>query len=266
MAFLRGFFLVLVSVLLFFSLISVTFLWTVSSSLEYPNIEKQSVIVIESFLIEDTNLSTYLSAVYPTMSAFCKNNSEYVFLFEGTVFNIPCQSVLQGQDAILESAIKNQVHKIYYTSYDCNFLDCFSKNPIPFFLISEKAYQYWTNNLYIFLAISAVLSGLLLLLVKKKTNMMVIFGILLIISSLLFIKLDLLFNLFSNKLIGKILRLFFSQSYSVSINLLLTGATVLIAGIAIKAVKTGFSVEQVLSKFKKPEAKNSQKIQKKKSK
>ena len=52
MGVIRGFFLVIAAVLLFLSLISMTFFWTLSSSLSYDNVQKEASAIVTDFFKE----------------------------------------------------------------------------------------------------------------------------------------------------------------------------------------------------------------------
>lgn len=229
--------------------------WTLSQSLSYNNVEKQSVVLIKDILKENTDLTKEIHEIYPLMQSYCQNNSNYIFSFEGNTLDIPCETALQGEDVIIEESIKDMVHEIYYTEYECSFVDCFKKTSLsgftPVFLISEKSYNWWNTLFYFSLIISFVLSVLIFFLVNKKTNMPILAGSLLIISSLPFIKLDSLLGLFSNKTFVKFLSIFFSEAYTVSFKILIAGIILLAVGIILKIFKVGFFISNLISKFEK---------------
>lgn len=268
MGVIRGILLVLVSVTLFLSLFATALFWTLSSSLLYENVEKESVVVLKD-LLESAGMTGSISAVIPTMQLYCGNNtdSDYVFNEAGYTMSVPCSSVSLGEDAVMDEMIKSLVQVIYYTRYDnCNFWDCGGESGAPLFLVSEKAHNYWNNKFYLLVGVSLILSALVFLLVKKKTNAPILAGSLLIISSIPFFKLDLLFGLFSDKMISKLLNVFFSQSFNISLNLLVWGIILILIGVVFKIFKIGFSISDFLSKFQKKEVKEKVIIQKEKPK
>jgi hypothetical protein len=223
--------------------------------LKYENVEKESVIIAKDFL-KGVDVTNAVKQMYPLILSYCKNNSEYVFNYQGYTFDVPCSVASQGQDAIIEEGVKDLVKNVYYTEYECNFLDCASKPQLPLFLVSEKAYNFFTNKLYLFLIAFFILLALTFLLVEKKTNVPILAGSLLIISSLIFIKSDFLFALFSNNIIFKFLGIFFSQAYFVSLRILITGIVLLVMGIVFKIFKIGFFVSNL---FKPKEQKKGRK-------
>jgi hypothetical protein len=194
--------------------------------------------------------------IYPAIQIYCKTNSNYLFTLTNYTFNISCDTALQGTNAIIEEGTKDFIHQIYYTNYNCSFLDCFKNSEIPLFLVSEKAYSFWMDNLYLFSAISFILFVGLFLLVKKKANAFIILGALFIIPSILLIKIDSLFSLFSNETISKFLNIFFSQSFNIALKTLVIGIVLLILGIIFKIFKIGFFISDLISKItKKQESK-----------
>lgn len=257
----RGFFLVVVSVLLFLSFICINLFGILSLSLSYDNFQKESVSVIQGSL-QSFNITNKIQEAYPMIQLYCQTNSNYIFNAGGYNFNIPCSIALQGTSVIIQEGAKEITRQVYYAKYDCNFLDCATSSQISLFLLSEKAYNFWTDKLRISLAVSFILLILLFLLVKKKPNMPLLSGILLVISSTPFVKLDILLNLFSNKLFDKFLRIFFSQSFYFSTRVLIVGIVLTIIGIVFKMFDVGFFISNLISKIKKPEkSKKQQNVQ-----
>jgi hypothetical protein len=248
----RRIFLVIVSVLLFSSFICVNLFGILSLSLTYNHIEDQSVSVIQNSL-SGFNITDKIQEVYPLIKSVCQNDPNYVFSVTNYSINIPCSVALQGTNAIAKEGAKNIIHQIYYAKYDCNFLDCAKSTQLPLFLLSEKAYNFWTEKFRISLAVSFALLVFLFFLVEKKANMPFISGILLAVSSLPFIKLDILLNTFSNKIISQFLKIFFSQSFYFSLKVLIVGLILIGLGIVFKMFDVGFFVSNFISKIKKSE-------------
>jgi len=251
----RGVFLVLVAALLFLSFLSLNLLWSVSSSLEYEHVEKEASVMLKNFMSEMglTNLTEVVRQNYPAIQAYCINNSEYVLSYEGYTITIPCSAVSQGEEAIVEEWIKDSIHGIYYAQYDCNFIDCFDKYPVPLFLISEQYYKLLADKVYFSLVACLVLFALVFLLVEKKANAFILSGILLIVASLPFVKIDYLLSLPSERMIFDLLWIFFSQSFYVSIKLLIIGVALLAFGILVDIFKIGFFISKLFSRSKKKE-------------
>jgi hypothetical protein len=256
MSAIRGVLLILVAVFLFLSFLSLNLLWTLSASLNYDTLQRESTIIVNDFL-QETNITNIIHQNYHLIQFYCQNYSNYVFNYQGHTFDIPCSIALQGENAIIEEGVKDAIHDVYYEEYNCNFFDCFKKSPIPLFLISKKAYDFWVEKFYFCLITSFILFILVFLLVEKKTNAFILSGSLLIISAIPFIKLDYLYSLFSNKMIFKFLEIFFSQAFQVSIKTLLIGAGLLIFGIVIDIFKVGFFISDFISKIREEKEKKS---------
>jgi hypothetical protein len=251
----RKFFLVIVAVLLFLSFICVNLFGVLSLSLSYNNFQNQSVSVIQSSL-QNFNMISQIQSSLPTIQQYCQTHSSYASNAAGYSIIIPCAAAFQGVNAILEEGAKQITQQIYYSSYNCNFLDCIKSSQAPLFLLSEKAYILWTEIFRIFLAISFVLLVLLLFLVDKKENMLLLSGILLTIPSLIFLKLDLLLNkLFSTQVFYNFLKIFFSQSFYFSLRALIIGIVLIGMGIVFKMFDIGFFISNLISKIKKPTGK-----------
>lgn len=252
----RGVLLVFVSVLLFLSFVVTTLFWTLSISLNYENLQKEATTTIRDTIQEKFNIAGELESQSSLIGTYCQTNTEYVFSYGDEVtISIPCSVALQGTSAIVDEMIKDIVHNIYYKEYDCNFIDCFKKSELPLFLISEKANNYIKSKLYLLLAISFALLVLMFLLIEKKTNMPILAGSLLAVSSLLFFKIDKLFFFISDETAMKILGIFFSKAYSVSLKLLIVAGVLILLGIVLKVFKIGFFISNVFSRFRKKGAK-----------
>ena len=259
MGVIRGIFLVIVSVLLFLSFICVNLFGILSLSITYDNVQNQSVSLVQT-AVQNLNLTDKIQQAYPMMQSICKANPNYVFAITNYSINFSCDVIMQGTDAIINEGTKEVIHQIYYTNYDCDFLNCIHSTQVPVFLLSEKAYNFWTDKFRISLAVSFVLLVLLLFLVKKKENMPLLSGILLSVSSLPFIKLDVILNTFSNKIISQFLEVFFSQAFYFSLRTLIVGLVLIGLGIIFKIFDIGFFISNLISKIKKTD--NSKAIKK----
>ena len=249
MGVIRGFFLVIVSVLLFLSIFSVILFNVLTSSLTYDNVEKQSFSIAHNFLQKDGNLTQTISKNYPYLEIYCQNNSEYVFNAEGYAVTIPCTNVTKSQDEFINAAIISLTKQIYYAPYNCNFIDCFKSGEVPVFLISKHTYDFFNGKLILFSIISFILSILLFLLVEKKANSFLLLGIFSIISSLPFFKLDIWLNSISNQMIAQSVDLFLSQAFSIALGFLVLGIVLVITSIVWKIFNLGFLISNLISKF-----------------
>jgi hypothetical protein len=262
----RGFFVVIVSVLLFLSIFSSILFLTMTSSLNYNNLQEESKEVIKGVLEQNMNISSVIDNAYPFMQIYCKTNPEYVFSAQGYTFTIPCSITTEGKGDIIDKGIDYLIKSVYYKDYDCEFIDCFGKTEVPTFLFSMKSYTFLNNIFYISLAIFFLLLILLFFLIKQKTNVPILVGSLFIISALPFFKITKLIGLIPNATAVKIVGLFFSSASPIAIKALIIGIILLIVGIVLKIFKAGFFISKIISKTKKPEAKGNKKLTKAKSK
>jgi hypothetical protein len=251
MGVIRGFLLVIIAVLLFLSIVTASLFWTLSLSLNYDNVQKQSTTIIKDFLGNTANISSIMSQYYPLIKSYCQNHSNlsYVFSSTGYTFDIPCSSVANRTDKIIEAGITSVVSKFYYKQYNCSFLDCFVPTEPPLFLISEKTHNFLLNKAYFFLVLSVILSAGVFLLIQKKSNWPIVVGAFFLITFLLFVKLDYLLSMFSDKMISKFLAIFFAEAYTVSVYALVATVVLLLVGIVLKIFKIGFFIEKNVLKF-----------------
>jgi len=256
MGIIRGFFVVIVAVLLFFSVFSLNLFGILSSSLTYENVQQQAEIILGD-VMNDLNVTSVIEQRYPTIVSFCLNNSEvvvnseYVFSESDYVFDIPCESALQGIDAVIDEGIKSVVHKIYYGNYSENitsYLD--APQDAPLFLISEQAQKTTSKIFYYSLLATLILMGLLFFAVEKKSNSFLISGIYFVLCSLSFMKINNLFSLFSDGILFKFMGIFFSTAFPVSIRLLIIGILLLAIAIVFKVFRVGFWISSIAEKFK----------------
>ncbi len=255
----KGFFLVIVSILLFFSIISLSLFSVLSSSLTYENVYKESSVFVGEIL-QDLNVNQIIEQQYPLMLLYCENNTQFVFSDSNYVFEIPCESVFQGKEAIFNEGIKSIVKDFYYKDYSENFIS-YLDNPqdAPLFLISEKAYNFTNKLFYSSLAISIILTLLLFFLTEKKSNTFLLPGIFFVFSSLLFFKMDSILAKFSEGIVFQFFGIFFSTTFSISIRLLIIGILLIAIAIVFKVFKVGFWISSFIEKFKKSPQKSQEK-------
>jgi len=247
MGFIRGGLLVIVSVLLFISILAGSIFLTLSWSLEYENVKEEMSSVILDFADTDFNLTQAIEQDFPRMQIYCQNDSEFVFNQEGYTFVIPCSVVEQGPEVVVEEGIKGFIDEIYYKKYECDFWNCITEDSDPFFLLSAKAKDYWMSKFYLVFFVIIVLGVLVFLLVEGKTNFPILLGILSIVAALLAVKMNWLFSLFGENAY-RLFFIFFNQSYAVFLRFLIIGIVILVFGIVLKFFKVGFKISEFFSK------------------
>ncbi len=252
MGIVRGGLFVIASVLLFLLFLVGNVFLTLSLSLDYASVQPELVSVVESIAGDEINLEQEVEGRLGSMELYCQNNSEYVFNDEsGQVFVIPCEVVSQGPDAVVDYSVNNFVEEIYYKDYDCDFLDCFAETEQPFFLISQKAKDYWNNKFYLSLFISLFLIALMFFLIEDKKNLPIVAGVLLLISALPFMKLNWVLSFFSDKSFLQFFTIFFAKAYTVFLISFSLGIILLGIGGVLKLFGIGFKISDFLDKLRK---------------
>lgn len=218
------------------------------------------------------NIERQIENSYNYMLDYCVEKEEINQKLAGKEITIPCNmSGKNKEKSLVEHIIESKAKEYYFKQYDCNFVDCFENKGIPFFLVSEKAQNYWKNLFWKTVLISAILFLILIVLVVKKTNTLLILGISIIFSTPLFISPHLLsglifkiglflFSLFasanfsssldlaSNNLIS-IGEIFLSKSTKVFIKMLITGIIILLTGIILKILEKSYNISGKIKEF-----------------
>jgi len=251
----RGILLVVVSVLLFVVLLGGNVLWTLDKSLDYETIKPELVFVIKEAIENEINLSEVVEEEFGEMEEYCLDNPVYVFSDEefGQVFEIECDVVAQGSDAVVDSAIESFVEKIYSGQIESKDVSSVleevnteSKQPMfDFVKLKNSVHSYF----YIAWVVALVLFVLVFFLVEVKSNAFILSGSLLAISSLPLIKIEQFLSLIPFEF-GEFLIVFFSEANTVFLISFITGLVVLIIGVVMKFFGIGFKIFEFFNKFK----------------
>jgi len=164
MGFIRGAGIVIVSILFLVSLLAMNSCLTVYLSLDYENVQGEIETVFKEVIGEQINIDDVLEDNLEEMKIYCQNHSSFDFESGeelGLNGDIPCEIILQDKESILKYQLNSLAEEVYYQEYDCEFWNCFEKNRTTFFLISEKAQDYWKGKFYfslIFVIIFAFLN------------------------------------------------------------------------------------------------------------
>ncbi|MFH1787582.1 MAG: hypothetical protein ABH811_02220 [archaeon] len=247
MGLIRGGLLVIVFVLLFLSFLVGNTLFTLSLSLDYDAVKSELVRIADDFNGEEFDLNQKVDEIYPSMVLYCENNLEYVFSEQGNTFVVPCEVVFKGSDAVVDFGINSFIEGFYYKEYNCDFWNCFEETGESFFLVSQKAQDYWRGKFYLSILISIVLTCVTLVLIENRTTLPIIVGSLLSISALPFMKLNWLFSLTDNSLFD-FLTGFFSKSYTVFLISFILGLILIALGIVLKFFVVGFKISDLFSR------------------
>ena len=266
MGFFRSGFFGLACLLLFTSFFAMNLFLTMSSSLTYENVQREVPPLVNALASEDSGLLSGLNLggidvnqladkTKTIMDKYCKDHTEYTFTFEGRTISVPCSSVQNGSStaSVVNETTKSIIEDIYYKQYDCNFWSCLTQDKFPYFLISQKAQDYWHQKFYFALMISIILSILLFLLVERRVNWPVLVGSILILSAfpLLKIKEFILFFIPDNlQIITIFLNIFFSKAYSTFWISFIVGLVLIGLGLGLKFSNAEF-VQRIIEKIEK---------------
>jgi len=254
MGFIRGSLLIIVSILLFLSFLLGNAFLTLNLSLDYENVQPKLVSAIKDVIEKEINLVGEIEEEFGFMESYCQNNSKFVFSYSEYSFEIPCEVVAEGLEAVVDYQINAFVEEVYYEDYECDFWDCIKETEYPFFLVSAKAKNYWGEKFYFSLIAAVIFIALTFFLVEHKTNSPILVGSLLAISALPFIKLDWILS-FMNKYILGFLTIFFTKAHTVFLISLISGVVIFGIGIILKFFnlldKFGKNKEDKASKNKK---------------
>jgi len=235
----RGGLLVVASVLLFVVFLTGNVLWTLDKSLDYETIKPELVSAVKEAIGEQIDLNETVGGEFEMMKTYCVDNSEYVLSYGDfeEVFEIECEVVAQGQDAVVEYVLEDFVGKVYNGQVEgINFNFAELKNSI-------NSYFYYA------LIVALVLFVLIFFLAEIKSNSFILTGSLLVISSLPFVKIEKFFSFIPFEF-AEYLVIFFSKAYSIFLTSLIVGLIILGVGIVMKFFGVGFKLFGFFNKMK----------------
>ncbi len=266
MGVLRGFGLVIVSILLFLSLLSAGIFATLNYSLTYENVQPKIYTIANSIITEQIGTEKIVNQLTPFLEIYCQNNTEIVQNFEGYTFVYPCTVIEQGYDSIINYTINYLIQDFYYKEYNCTFSECFQETSVPIFLVSEHAKDYWKSLFNKSIIAILILIALTILLIEKKTNTPILTGSLFVASSLIISQLKnigtaiaklilspisaALSNESSKEIISQIVGIFFAESSKVFLWMFIAGIILIAIGIILKLTTLGIKIKNWIEKIK----------------
>jgi len=185
MGLIRGGIFTFVSVCFLISVLVGGIFLTIASSLKYSNVEVELTPVIKSLIETQVNLQDLITRKFSTIQKYCENNSEYILEQSQFSVSILCNEISQGTENIVDSAIKRIVKEKYYQDYQCEFWECFKSESLPFFIISQKAHDYWKAKFNLVFILSSIFFISMFFLSEKKSNALILAGGILILDSIL---------------------------------------------------------------------------------
>ncbi|MEK6847771.1 MAG: hypothetical protein AABX50_01440 [Nanoarchaeota archaeon] len=263
MGFFRGGFVLVLGVLLFLSFLALNSFFILQSSLKYDNVkdslypfvknlsESGTGGIIQKEVLGEFNLTKVARDNANTIKNYCQSNTEYVFSYESYTVTIPCSANVTDVGVVINETFNDVIYEIYYKQYDCKFWNCFVKTKLPFFLVSQKARDYWKNKFYISLIASLILIALIFLFIEEKRNTPIAVGTLLALSAFSMLKLeDLAYSLAGG--FSELIKIFLSNTQKVFVLSLALGIVLVLTGIALRLLGSDYMKE----KFSKKEIKD----------
>jgi len=276
---------ILVSFLLVISLVGLGVTETLQKSTKYENIEYKFTKISKDFIKENIQLESVIEQSLPFMQAFClDNNNSYSFQQNGYTFEISCNAINQGTDAIIneiiDQTIRTFIENYYYKGYSCEFIQCIQQQQ-PLVLISEKAHEYWTSKSNLLFIISLGLAVALFFLTKHKPNFFLISGGLTVGTSIAISQLPIIAGKVarsalspaismleqvgaSSDIFVRVAKAFFAESESVYLWFLLVGIILIGLGILFKVFNLAGRIASWIKK-KKQKSKDKKESRKEKS-
>ncbi len=221
---------------------------TLTKSLEYENVQTEAVPLVNNLLNNDLtefmgdgmNFTQQFKEEFEIVKDYCETNSNYSLNFEEYNLELSCANltILNDTSSFINSTVEQLVEKAYYEEYDCDFFKCFSEYNVPFFLISQKAHDYWNGKFYFALMVSIILLVLLFFLVENKANFFILTGILVFISAWPIMKIgDILISFYGA--IARFINIFFSESGTVFVIFSTISIIFIIIGVVMHSISKG---------------------------
>jgi hypothetical protein len=244
---LKGGLVFILGALLLISLLIGNLFLVLNISITPENIEEgivsESDKIIES--VGEEEIEKAIEENLPALETYCETHDEFILSQDNYTIDIPCETVAEGKDAIIEEGISDVVDEVYTKEYSCeSFFDCAFESPT--YLISKEAKQKWGKVFYFSIITSLILIGILFFLVSTS-NLFIITGVLVTISSIPFAIFDKAFPLLDNSFL-QIIPVILSGAYNVFIITLSIGLVLIGIGVGIKFFNLGGFVARLFGK------------------
>lgn len=250
MGMIKGGLLIVVSVLLFLSLIASGSLYILQSSLDYEDIGPRVGDYIQNKADAENSLIKEVNSNFSILEEHCKENSEYVLksqeLFKDLV--IPCNVVSQGPEEVIIYGVNQTVSEAYYKEYDCGFFECLTESENRLFFVSQQSQDYLKSKFYWSVLISLILISIIFIFSENKSNFPITLGIVFILSSFIFINFSYLVSWFVESEIYQIIEVLLVSSSYVFLFYLFFGIILIGAGVGFRFWDFGNSVGKFFKK------------------
>lgn len=250
---------------LFIALFAANLFLTLNWSLEYSHVSPYIQNISSETATTSGNKAIILRD-YESKKFLCEfqNESTINFTFEEDKISVPCAILNESPEYVANYVINKSVDNYYYKDYNCTLLDCLEKENQPLAMVSQNARDYWKKEFYSTIIISLVIFGFLFLFVREKHSAFILGGIITIFSAIPFRQITYILSLLPNILPFKVIPIFFSESGSVFILMLVLGIILFSIGIGIRFFDWGIKLNNFVRKKlkkspKEKEEKNSNK-------
>jgi hypothetical protein len=256
MGFIKGTLLLILTFIIFIILIITFSLASLSFSLSYENVQKNSKELTKNITDKSVlgyNVSSEIDNYINQLKIYCQQNpniQEYTVSFENNTIKIPCSYASGTKEEIVGKVVENFVSDFYFRNYQCNFFDCFGKEKIPLFLISKKAKDYFQDKFYLTLGIALILAAISYIFLENKINWPIFAGLLIIVSAIAFkVILSVIFSIIKEPY-SLFLGILFSKAGNVFWLFFIIGFLFLAAGFFVKIIIFKHSLKDFFARFK----------------
>jgi hypothetical protein len=266
MGVLRGFGIIIISIVLFICLLVGGIFASISLSLNYDNVQPKTYSIASEIIKTQIGEETIVNQLMPYLNVYCQTNTEVVQSFGDYTFIFPCSIVGEGYDSIVNYSVNYLVSDFYYKEYNCTFTECFEESDVPLFLVSDYARQFWKSLFFKALIASLILSCAIVLISEKRSNAPILVGSLIIASSLIVLTLEKIGTFIAgailspislalskenmNVIISQIVAMFFSDSSKVFLWMFIVGLVLIVVGIVLKITGIGFKIGEKIEEIK----------------
>lgn len=185
MGFIRGTAVFFLGVLLLATLTLGNLFLILNLSLNYEKIQPKVVDFLYDFSQDNADFSESVGEEFEIAKSECQTKSVYLIEYGNGTIEIPCETIMKGQEETFKYGITHEFDKIYYGIYNCNPFECLSEGKY-YYLISEEAKNYWKSKFYLFLAISLLIVFLMYFAFENKKNIFFVVGFVTVLSVLPF--------------------------------------------------------------------------------
>jgi len=252
MGFIRGAFVFVFAIGIFFSLFAANLFLTISLSLNYNNAAPY-LKNVSNELAQNSGEKAIILKEYDNKKILCSETNfsekEINITFKEEKIPVPCEVIQKGANSVIDYTLNKSVDYYYYKNYECTFLECIQTKDPTLALVSQTAKDYWQNKFNSTILIAIALFALLFLFIKEKYSSFVLGGILTIFAAMPFKQITWVLSLIPDLLPFKIIPVFFTESTTVFTIMLVLGIILIAIGIGIKFFDWGLKISNLFRKL-----------------